>query len=366
MLLTGHSHQAWPDVARDGLLQAFEDAATHVCDKWPHAMAVSDALRAVVGAAIQAPADEIALAESTHTLVCRFLSALDPTRTHIVTTGGEFHSLRRQLARLAEEGLVIDWVDPDPIDTLGERLGAAVRHDTAALMTSAVLFQTSAVVPGLEVAVKAAHAAGAQVLIDAYHAFQVMPFRVAGLGPVFAVGGGYKYAQWGEGCCWMRVPTELELRPTMTGWFSDFAGLERPVSDGPVGYGPRPADRFAGSTYDPASHYRAAAVARFFAEQGMSIPRLRALSLRQTGRLRDALEGIAPCLTPRADALRGGFLAYRVEQASEVVAALRARGVFVDARGDVLRLGPAPYIEDDELDAASAHVRVCVEACLRK
>lgn len=366
MLLTGHSHQAWPDVARRGLLRAFDDAAAHVDDKWSRAMAVSDELRAVVADVIGASADEIALAESTHDLVCRFLSALDPTRTHIVTTGGEFHSLRRQLARLAEEGLEITWVDPDPIDTLGERLGAAVRPDTAALMASAVLFRTSAVVPGLEIAAAAARAHGAQVLIDAYHAFQVVPFRVAELGPVFAVGGGYKYAQWGEGCCWMRVPEALELRPVITGWFSDFAGLEDPVATGRVGYGPRPADRFAGSTYDATSHYRATAVARFFAAQGMTVARLRALSLRQTGRLRDALEGVAPCLTPRADALRGGFLAYRVEHAREVVSALRERGVHADARADVLRLGPAPYVDDDELDAAGAHVRLCIEASGRK
>ena len=30
LLLTGHSHQAWPDVAREGQLEAFEDAARHV------------------------------------------------------------------------------------------------------------------------------------------------------------------------------------------------------------------------------------------------------------------------------------------------------------------------------------------------
>ena len=30
--------------------------------------------------------------------------------------------------------------------------------------------------------------------------------------------------------------------------------------------------------------------------------------------------------------------------------ALRKRGVFVDSRGDRLRLGPAPYLRDDELD----------------
>ena len=359
VLLTGHSHQAWPDVARAGLIRAFEDAAAHVDDKWGRAMAVSDELRAYVGGAIGAAADEIALAESTHTLVCRFLSALDPMRTHIVTTGGEFHSLRRQLARLAEDGYRISWVDPAPLDTLGERLAAEVGDDTAAVMASAVLFQTAAVVPGLSVAAEAAHAHGAKLLIDAYHAVQVVPFRLDGLGPVFAVGGGYKYAQWGEGCCWMRVPDDPTLRPSMTGWFSDFANLEAPVEAGPVGYGPRPADRFAGSTYDATSHYRAVEVIRFFAGQGMTVARLRATSLRQTARLRAALEGFAPCLTPRDDALRGGFLAYRVPGAKQVVEALRTRGVFADARADVLRLGPAPYLTDDELDAGAAAVRAC-------
>ena len=34
ILLTGHSHQAWPDVAKEGILEAFVDAAHHVDDKW--------------------------------------------------------------------------------------------------------------------------------------------------------------------------------------------------------------------------------------------------------------------------------------------------------------------------------------------
>ena len=34
LLLTGHSHQAWPDVGFDGQRQAWLDAAEHVDDKW--------------------------------------------------------------------------------------------------------------------------------------------------------------------------------------------------------------------------------------------------------------------------------------------------------------------------------------------
>jgi kynureninase len=33
---------------------------------------------------------------------------------------------------------------------------------------------------------------------------------------------------------------------------------------------------------------------------------------------------------------------------------VRRRGVFVDARGDVLRLGPAPYLADEQLRDAVA------------
>ena len=42
ILLTGHSHQAWPDVARAALLQCFDDAALHVDDKWGAAFAAVD------------------------------------------------------------------------------------------------------------------------------------------------------------------------------------------------------------------------------------------------------------------------------------------------------------------------------------
>ena len=37
ILLTGHSHQAWPDCARDALNEGFEHAAQHVDDKWAFA-----------------------------------------------------------------------------------------------------------------------------------------------------------------------------------------------------------------------------------------------------------------------------------------------------------------------------------------
>ena len=50
----------------------------------------------------------------------------------------------------------------------------------------------------------------------------------------------------------------------------------------------------------------------------------------------------------------GGFLALRSPRAGEISARLKARGVSTDVRGDLLRLGPAPYLADDQLRAAIA------------
>lgn len=363
VLLTGHSHQAWPDVAREGLFECFDDAALHVDDKWARAEEAAEAVRRAVAERVGCEADEVALGASTHELVTRFLSALDlRRRRHVVTTAGEFHSMQRQLARLAEEGVEVTFVAVDPLDSLGERLAAAVRDDTAALMASTVLFETSAIVPGLEVAVRAAQRHGAEVLLDAYHAFGVVPFRVGDYGPdpIYVTGGGYKYAQWGEGACFLRVPRGSALRPVYTGWFSDFASLAERRGEH-VAYGSRPADRFAGSTYDPASHYRARAVIRFFEEQGLGVERLRALSLRQTERILDGLEGLR-VRTPREPDRRGGFVAVGLDRASEIVRALRARGIYADARGPTLRLGPAPYVTDDEIDRALEALRSLARA----
>lgn len=355
-LLTGHSHQAWPDVARDAMADAYDDAAEHVDDKWERASQVADAVRTGIAARLGSDRpDDIALAGNTHELGARFLSALPwATRRHLVTTTGEFHTLHRQLRRLAEEGVAVDFVPARPVATLAARMAERVRGDTAAVLISTVMFETSEVVPELGALVAAARAKGAEVLLDAYHAFNVVPLSRDDYGDAFVVGGGYKYAQYGEGVCFMAVPRGCALRPVYTGWFADFAHLADRRADAPVAYGRDGAARFAGATYDPVSHYRALAVQRFFDAQGWSVARLRALSLRQTGALLDALDARGwSAATPRHDG-RGGFVAVPVANPDAVVSALRRDGVFVDARGDLVRLGPAPYVTDDELAAAVA------------
>src|SRR5881394_1924578 len=71
-LLTGHSHQAWPDRARDGLLAAWEDAAALVDEKWERAFARAERVRAGFRALLQDGDGDYALGGSTHDLLVRW------------------------------------------------------------------------------------------------------------------------------------------------------------------------------------------------------------------------------------------------------------------------------------------------------
>jgi kynureninase len=350
LLLTGHSHQAWPDVGREGVTEAWDDAAREVDEKWERALAKAERVREGFRLWLDEPGAEIALDQNTFGLVLRFLSALDlRRRPRLVTSSGEFHTLRRLMARLAEEDLLdVVIVDAGPAETLAERLAAETNERTAAVLVSAVLFADSRIVPGLDALAAICDRVGAQLLVDVYHAFGVM--RVPLPETVWVVGGGYKYLQLGEGNCFLRLPPQAdELRPRFTGWFSEFAELAAAHEPGAVEY-PTGGMRFAGATYDPTSHYRAARVFDFFAEQGLTPEALRENYLRQTTLLADAL-GV-----PDTRAGYAGFLALEIPNAEELSRRLTRNGVMTDSRGHYLRLGPAPYVSDAQLEAAARHV----------
>jgi kynureninase len=374
LLLTGHSHQAWPDVARDGLVAAFDDAASLVDDKWDRAFAVADEVGVAVRDWLRDPAGEIAIAESTHHLLVRFLSALDLVRSRrrLVTTAGEFHSVRRQLDRLAEEGIEVVRLPVDPVDTLAERVAAEVDGRTAAALVSAVLFGSARIVPHLAAVADACRRHGAELLVDAYHAVGVMPLPVHDLrlADAWVTGGGYKYLQWGEGNAWLRLPPHgADVRPVVTGWFAEFDALTDGDHPDRVAYA-RGGRRFAGATYDPASNYRAAWVARFFRDQGLTPELLRASYLHQIEVLTrgfDALGLPDDVVTRDRDvpiAELGGFLALRTQHAPALRDALARRGVSTDCRGDVLRMGPAPYLSDAQLSTAVAALGDAVDELL--
>ena len=101
-------------------------------------------------------------------------------------------------------------------------------------------------------------------------------------------------------------------------------------------------------------------VFEFFDEHGLTPDLLREVSQHQVGRLADAFDAtdLDPAVIARDRSVPlaslGGFLALRSPHAGELDRRLRERGVYADHRADILRLGPAPYLSDSQLDDAAA------------
>lgn len=358
--LTGHSHQFWPEASWDGHRQAWEDAARWAGDKWRVVFSelmpqCQELLAPRIG--VDSP-EHIVFGANTHELGYRLASAYE-ARGPVVTTDAEFHSLSRQLDRLAESGLSLVKVPYHPQAGFKDRFIEALRRVRPAWAAlSAVAFATAHRTAGLEAILAEAAALATPILVDAYHATNCTRLSFTQpSGEVYVTGGGYKYLQAGEGACFLSLPpSALALRPRYTGWFAAFSELDDGASSG-IRYASG-AQRFMGATFDPTGLYRLRAVLRWMDSVGLTPAVLEGEYQRQTdlivalfleSPLKD--RGWTLC-SPAQASERGGFVSLRAPKAAEVEAALRNHGVIVDRRGDLLRFGPAPYIDDQEITSA--------------
>lgn len=370
LLFTGHSHQAWPDVALEGQTEYFHVCADQVDNKWGPAFEKTEVLRNYLRDYYDDPDGFYCREESTHILFVSWMSSLDlKNKPKIISTDGEFHSLFRQLRRLEEEGLEFVRVATDPDESFAERVISEMDDRTSAIMLSRVYFENSLINTHLTEIAAAARKHGIPVLIDDYHGTNVVPLsiREAGLEDCFIMIGGYKYLQWGESNCFLRFPKDCDYRPAITGWFASFSSLDKPRNDDPVEYD-HDNQRFASATYDPSSQFRAAKVVEFFQEQGLTPQVLRKQYLAQVKLLRECFQ--AKNFDPAVIRLtheeplerNGGFLSLTSPKAREIRAILMDNGVFTDARDQILRFGPAPYITTDQIEAAMDELEKAVQS----
>jgi selenocysteine lyase/cysteine desulfurase len=357
--VTAHSHHPWPDVTRAAHVQYWEDSARLTNRKWQEKVfgqAVPEAQEHVARTLSLPDPRLIAFAPNTHEFVARLYSCLDWTRTpHVLTTANEFHSFSRQTRRLEETGrLAVTRVPAEPYASFRERFHATPTHRYDMVFVSQVFFDSGFVVDGLEELLSRA-APGAIVAIDGYHAFMAIPVDLTRLGPrVFYMAGGYKYAQAGEGACFMSIPQDCALRPAYTGWFSDFGALSGAQGEA-VGYG-EAAMRFWGSTFDASGLYRLNAVMRWLQGLGVTPHEIHAhaagLERRFLAGLAEARLALLPvdALTPPERVPRGNFLAFDLDRAEEVERRLAAHRILVDRRGRRVRFGFGVYHDDAFVD----------------
>lgn len=366
-----HSHHLWPDVSRDAQIAAWDDAVRLADRKW--GMIFDDVLgraRAHVARRLGlVDPSTITYAANTHEVVTRILSCLDPHRPiRVLTTGGEFHSWKRQLGRLEEDGLVeVTRVEVEPFDTFDQRIAAAARdgiggHAFDLVYVSHVFFDSGFVVDGLE-GLAAALAPETFLVIDGYHAFMAVPVELGAIADrAFYLTGGYKYAMSGEAVCFAHCPPGYGERPRNTGWFAGFGSLREGVADRI----PYSADglRFMGATFDPTPVYRFNAVMDLWDAEGVSVADLHAHVQALQDRFLDGIENapvgpvrVSNLVPSRAIRRRGHFLTFRDPGVQAVFDRLLAANVVTDVRGDRLRFGFGIYHDPDDIDRLLARLR---------
>lgn len=369
LLFTGHSHQAWPDVAFEGIQEYMRMVADEVDKKWGPSFEKTEILRKYLRSYYDDPAGRYCREQNTHVMIVSWLSALDlKNKPKIITTTGEFHSMYRQLRRLEEEGIEIVYLPHQDDEKLLQSIKENLDDKTAALMISRVYFETARVNTKISEIAKAAKDSGVPVMIDDYHGTNVVPLSVrdAGLEHAYILIGGYKYLQWGEANCFLRFPADCELRPVITGWFAAFETLDHPRDDKPVSFDDGD-QKFATATYDPISQYRAAAVAEFFQKQGLSPDLLRKQYSAQLSYLRSLFdeknfdESVIKHANTRPVEESGGFLALRSPHARKLRFMLLEQDIFTDARDDIIRFGPAPYTTSQQCEQVIDALSECVK-----
>jgi selenocysteine lyase/cysteine desulfurase len=367
LLFSGHSHQAWPDVARNGLIETYDTAARRVDTKWDTAAEKTEILRSYLRDFYDDPDGLYCQSENTHHLLVSWLSGFDlKNNPKIITTDGEFHSMFRQLHRLTEEGLQMAMVEAEA-DNIVDQISREIDDQTCAIMLSRVYFQSGLINQHISEIAGLARSNDVPLLIDDYHGTNVVPLSIrdANLEDCYILIGGYKYLQWGEGNCFLRFPQDCTLRPVVTGWFASFSTLDEPRTMEPVEFD-EGNQRFATGTYDPSSQFRAAEVVAFFREQELTPEVLCSQYRDQVKLLKDLFleqnfdAEIIQCYHQQPLEQNGGFLALQSPHAREIRARLLEKNVFTDARDNILRLGPAPYITTQQIEQAINALTECV------
>ena len=354
-----HSHHLWPDASLAGQIACWNDAASLADAKWEKVMGeVWPAAQRQVAAELgHGDPSTIVFSSNTHDFILR-LAAACPRRAgeplRVLTSDGEFHSARRQFARWVESGAIeIETVAAEPFDDFSERFLAAARDgDHDLVMVSQVLFGSGRLFDQVDQLAALSKPEGPWVVIDGYHAFMAIeaPLSPAAAQRAFYLGGGYKYAMSGEGMAFAHCPSGFGPRPPLTGWYAEFDDLSLPP--GMIGYAPD-AMRFMGATFDPSALYRFREVRAMLEAEGLDTARVSAhvtaLQALLVQSIDDTALSDAELLNPVTGGPHARFLAFRSPSAASWCAALSAKGVVTDVRGDVLRIGLALYHDDEDI-----------------
>jgi len=304
-----------------------------------------------IGAIINAPPDTISMHQNVSLAMGILLSAFDydGPRNKIVIESGIFPSVYYVLQGMLPASTALHMVPSadDGITVPVERIIDTIDERTLLVLISHVLFR-SAYILDVAAIIEKAHAVGAQVILDGYHAVGIVPVDVQALNVDFYLGGVLKWMCGGPGGVFLYArPDHLKtLEPGLTGWMAH----QRPF-DFEVDAIDFREDAFRLLNGTPAipSLYANRPGIEIIAQVGVDA--IREKSMRQTALLIELAEGAGFAVnSPRRPHQRGGTVTINPPHAYAVSRELIARDILIDYRSQAgIRVSPHFYNSDAEL-----------------
>jgi selenocysteine lyase/cysteine desulfurase len=369
-----HSHHFWPDISREAQLAYWDDCALLSDEKWSKifGQVLPQTQKYIAQILNLKHHEQIVIAPNTHELSTRLLSLfLGRSELKILTTTNEFYSWRRQFLRLQEIPQIhIHQVDSSNFmtdrKTFLEAMKDEFKKNYDVVFLSQVFFDSGVALRDDEL-LDLVNSCPKQTLfvVDGYHGFGAIPTDLSLMeNRIFYLGGGYKYAQAGEGVGFMVIP-QGQWRPAYTGWFAEQAHLTKQANE-QVAYS-QDAMAFMGATQDPSGLYRFNAVWNLLAAKEMDIQSIHSyvVKLQQEFLKNYPHDFISTWkLTPLFDEKllwHGHFLTFEapsIEAAEKCHLKLQQADILIDRRGARLRFGFGLYQDRGDV------IKLC--ECLQK
>lgn len=353
--------------AVEGLLADYARCGMYAFGGW---MERREGLRARLAALVGGEPGEIGLVQSTTSGLSALALAL-PFRPgdRVILFEGEFPANVTPWQRAAERfGLTLDWVPLAPFHASDEEglaaLARALERPARLVAVSAVQFQTGLRMPLAAIA-RLAHAAGAELSVDAVQALGVVPLDARALGADYLACGAHKWLMGleGAGFVWVRAERQAALRPLTAGWLGHEEGLRFLFEGaGHLRYD-RPLKQ-DGSVFE-AGNLSAAS----FAALDASLTALLALGVdRIEAHVAGYLDALEPALSDlglrsvraREPSRRSGILSFAgpfERKPSEIQRSLHAQGVIVSTPDGHLRFAPHFWSDPAEIPLVARAVR---------
>jgi kynureninase len=251
------------------------------------------------------------------------------------------------VARQAEKfGYRLRFVKGDP--TQAENWDAAIQLDTAFVLVTHALSNTSHLLPVEDICASAAQA-GAMSIVDIAQSLGAVPVPLAKWKCDFAMGTGVKFLCAGPGACFLYVAEHIlpKCQPIDVGWFSHENPFEMDIHNFQYA---EDAMRFFGGTPSPAPYAMANGALDLWGRIG--IDKAHNIIQKHLTRLTEHLPDKV-LVSPRDAKARGATLVVNPKNRRGLKEALEAQAIFFDERKEGFRFSVHGYTGDEEISRLS-------------